>query len=388
MPMDYFADDPRTNLERMIAGDLYIADDPEIARRQQQAVRLAARYQAAYVEDADAARPLLAELLGALGAEAHVRPPLYVDYGTNITIGARTFVNYNLTALDVAAITIGEDCAVPLGSMTYHFSGMDDLLREAFRHFTDHVVALFDTHLAPPADPEEARAAVADLIHALSEGSQRGLILTQELYTLAARRPAYRELTQEWMARSRVHLERHVDAATARQPDALIEGLALHRALSPVPHDRALTLEPSRASRARDDAPLSRPCGTHLTAVPHGPYAVGEGQSGGQRPWGSFPSVVMSPQAHGQLPQASVVLDFFSFGHQGLSLVQMHGAVAQYAMALCAQGATVVVPGGNAPGDGRVEQDHVDAGQLCTTQSGREVRACGIKKLPVEVALV
>ncbi|MEU4983022.1 sugar O-acetyltransferase [Streptomyces sp. NPDC021969] len=112
MPTDHFAGDSRTNLERMQAGDLYIADDPEIARRQQQAVRLAARYQATYAEDAEAARPLLAELLGSLGAEAHVRPPLYVDYGSNITVGARTFVNYNLTALDVAAITIGEDCQI------------------------------------------------------------------------------------------------------------------------------------------------------------------------------------------------------------------------------------------------------------------------------------
>lgn len=112
MSTDYFAQDPRTNLERMQAGDLYIADDPEIARRQQEAVCLAARYQAGYAEDADAARTILAELLGALGEEAHVRPPLYVDYGNNITIGARTFVNYNLTALDVAAITIGEDCQI------------------------------------------------------------------------------------------------------------------------------------------------------------------------------------------------------------------------------------------------------------------------------------
>ncbi|NEA50656.1 sugar O-acetyltransferase [Streptomyces sp. SID10815] len=111
-PTDHFADDPRTNLERMLAGDLYIADDPEIARRQQWAVRLAARYQAAYAEDADGARPVLEQLLGALGEEAHVRPPLYVDYGSNITIGARTFVNYHLTALDVAAIVIGEDCQI------------------------------------------------------------------------------------------------------------------------------------------------------------------------------------------------------------------------------------------------------------------------------------
>ncbi|WP_053912846.1 sugar O-acetyltransferase [Streptomyces sp. TP-A0875] len=112
MPTDHFAGDPRTQLERMRAGDLYLADDPEIARMQQRAVRLAARYQAAFAEDADAARPLLAELLGSLREEAQVRPPLYVDYGTHISIGARTFVNYQLTALDVAAITIGEDCQI------------------------------------------------------------------------------------------------------------------------------------------------------------------------------------------------------------------------------------------------------------------------------------
>ncbi|MHC8421036.1 sugar O-acetyltransferase [Streptomyces sp. NB004] len=112
MATDHFAGDPRSNLERMRAGDLYIADDPEIERRQRQAVRLAARYQAAYTEDPATARPLLAELLGSLGEEAHVRPPLWVDYGSNITIGARTFVNYNLTALDVAAIAIGEDCQI------------------------------------------------------------------------------------------------------------------------------------------------------------------------------------------------------------------------------------------------------------------------------------
>jgi maltose O-acetyltransferase len=41
-----------------------------------------------------------------------VKPPLYVDYGENLHIGARTFINYNLTALDVATITIGEDCQI------------------------------------------------------------------------------------------------------------------------------------------------------------------------------------------------------------------------------------------------------------------------------------
>ncbi|MEU1053289.1 TetR family transcriptional regulator [Streptomyces sp. NPDC005876] len=141
---------------------------------------------------------------------------------------------------------IASRAGVPLGSMTYHFGGMDEVLREAFRRFTDHIVAVFDAHLAAPADREEARQAVADLVHRLSEGSRRDLVLTQELYTLAARRPAYRELTHEWMGRSRVHLEKHFDPDTARQLDALIEGLTLHRALAAAPHSRALTLEAVR----------------------------------------------------------------------------------------------------------------------------------------------
>ncbi len=112
MAQDHFAGDGRSNRERMLAGDLYVADDPESARLAQRAVRLADAYHRAAVEDEAAARPLLEELLGSLGEDAFVKPPLFVDYGENIRIGARTFVNYNLTALDVAAVTIGEDCQI------------------------------------------------------------------------------------------------------------------------------------------------------------------------------------------------------------------------------------------------------------------------------------
>ncbi|MFJ7493650.1 sugar O-acetyltransferase [Streptomyces sp. NPDC097727] len=109
---DCFEGDSRTNHERMLAGDLYIADDPDIATSQQRAVRLAARYQAAYAEGAEAARSVVAELIGDLGVGAHIRPPLFVDYGAHITVGRDTFINYNLTALDVAPITIGRDCQI------------------------------------------------------------------------------------------------------------------------------------------------------------------------------------------------------------------------------------------------------------------------------------
>jgi maltose O-acetyltransferase len=115
MAQDYFADDPRTNRERMLAGDLYIADDPDNARLAQRALRLADAYHRASVAEDGDARALLVELLGTLGEDAYVKPPLFVDYGENLHIGPRTFVNYNLTALDVATITIGADCQLGPG---------------------------------------------------------------------------------------------------------------------------------------------------------------------------------------------------------------------------------------------------------------------------------
>ena len=110
---DHFADDPRTNRERMLAGDLYVADDPENERLARRAFALAdACYPATLAGDDEAARQALTDLLGSLGEGAYVKPPLAVDYGENVHIGARTFVNSNLTALDVARITIGEDCQI------------------------------------------------------------------------------------------------------------------------------------------------------------------------------------------------------------------------------------------------------------------------------------
>lgn len=109
---DYFAGDTRTNRERMLAGDLYIADDPESSRIARRAVKLTDEYYRREVDGDPQARESLKALVGTLGEDAYVKPPLFVDYGENIHIGARTFVNYNLTALDVAEIHIGEDCQI------------------------------------------------------------------------------------------------------------------------------------------------------------------------------------------------------------------------------------------------------------------------------------
>lgn len=108
----YFAGDDRTNRERMLAGDLYIADDPENTRIAQEAVTRLEEYRVATARGEESAREILAGVLGTLGEEAVIKPPLFVDYGENLHVGARSFVNYNLVALDVAEIRIGADCQI------------------------------------------------------------------------------------------------------------------------------------------------------------------------------------------------------------------------------------------------------------------------------------
>lgn len=91
--------------ERMLRGELYRVDDvlrADSARAQ----ALLERFNAA-PDDA-----VLRELLGHLGEGVLIRPPFRCDYGTQISIGAGTFVNFDCVMIDVAPIRIGEDCQI------------------------------------------------------------------------------------------------------------------------------------------------------------------------------------------------------------------------------------------------------------------------------------
>ena len=63
-----------------------------------------------YPHDEAAALGILKELLGSIGTDAIIKPPLYVDYGSHLFIGNGTFVNTGRVALDGARISIGADC--------------------------------------------------------------------------------------------------------------------------------------------------------------------------------------------------------------------------------------------------------------------------------------
>ena len=108
----YFVGDERTNRERMLAGDWYVADDPDNARIAAHARKMLHRFERAFAEGEEDCWDLLRSAIPGLGDKACLLPPVRVDYGDNITVGEGTFVNYGLVALDVAQISIGAHCQI------------------------------------------------------------------------------------------------------------------------------------------------------------------------------------------------------------------------------------------------------------------------------------
>jgi DNA-binding transcriptional regulator YbjK len=128
---------------------------------------------------------------------------------------------------------------VPLGSMTYHFAGLHELLLLAFTHLAQTSADEFDARMAAIEPGSDAREEIVDALVADLAGNARSAVLTYELYALAARDPVFRVVTEAWMDRTRASLQRHFDLDTARVLDALIEGLVIHATLStePTPPD-------------------------------------------------------------------------------------------------------------------------------------------------------
>jgi maltose O-acetyltransferase len=107
-----YTPDGRSNRERMLAGDQYLADDPQLIDERKRAAVLIVEFNATAGDD-DAGRcQLLKKLLGSLGEESVIRPPFRCDYGYQTHVGSRTFANWGLVALDMGKITIGDDVQI------------------------------------------------------------------------------------------------------------------------------------------------------------------------------------------------------------------------------------------------------------------------------------
>jgi maltose O-acetyltransferase len=102
----------RTEKQKMLSGELYRPDDPELRSDRAATRRWLVRVNAALAGSADERFALLRERLGAIGEGAVIQSPFHCDYGYNLRIGARAFLNWNCVILDVAAIEIGEGAQI------------------------------------------------------------------------------------------------------------------------------------------------------------------------------------------------------------------------------------------------------------------------------------
>ena len=96
-----------TERERMLAGELYDPSDPELKAARRRARLLCNALNATREDEPEKRAELLRALMPNAGAGLELEPPFFCDYGQNITLGDKVFMNFNCVILDVAPVHIG-----------------------------------------------------------------------------------------------------------------------------------------------------------------------------------------------------------------------------------------------------------------------------------------
>jgi maltose O-acetyltransferase len=103
-----------TELEKMLAGELYDPFDPTLVAARSRARNLCLRLNNTREEEQEQRREILAGLFGSGGDSVWMQPPFFCDYGSNIHLGERVFFNFNCVVLDVCEVrSEASRCLVP-----------------------------------------------------------------------------------------------------------------------------------------------------------------------------------------------------------------------------------------------------------------------------------
>ncbi|MGP9759611.1 sugar O-acetyltransferase [Corynebacterium sp. AOP12-C2-36] len=108
--------DPRSMWERMVAGEYYLADEPDVAAASVAARSACFRLSQTDPANADSWDAQVRDLLSHVGERSQVWPGLRVDYGTNVHLGDDVFINVDATILDVCPVRIGDHCQIGPGA--------------------------------------------------------------------------------------------------------------------------------------------------------------------------------------------------------------------------------------------------------------------------------
>lgn len=102
----------KTEKEKMLAGELYSAADPELRKEFFRAKKLTREYNASAEEQPRERLRILRELFGACGEKIYVEPPFRCDYGKNIFVGENFYANYDCVIIDVCRVKIGKNVLI------------------------------------------------------------------------------------------------------------------------------------------------------------------------------------------------------------------------------------------------------------------------------------
>lgn len=122
---------------------------------------------------------------------------------------------------------------VPLGSMTYHFKSMDELLFLVFSRFARENAEFVKSRMEKAETPEAAILAFASIMTDREWVNPQNMAVLYEFYSLATREPSYRQILKDWSDSTRHSLRQFFSPATARAFDVCIEGVLLQNFLNP-----------------------------------------------------------------------------------------------------------------------------------------------------------
>ena len=99
-----------TEKEKMLAGEVYSAIDPELIEELMATREVLYEYNSLRPSQTQRMKEILKGLLGHVADDDFlINQPFHCDYGKQISIGRRFFANFNFTVLDEARVTIGLD---------------------------------------------------------------------------------------------------------------------------------------------------------------------------------------------------------------------------------------------------------------------------------------
>jgi maltose O-acetyltransferase len=117
-----------THKERMLRGELYRDNDPELVRERRFCQEMLDRFNATRSSEDAERREILEDLLGAIGEGSWITPRFQCDYGHLIRLGRNSFLNYDAIVMDCAPVVIGDDVSIgPRAQLLTALHPMDDL---------------------------------------------------------------------------------------------------------------------------------------------------------------------------------------------------------------------------------------------------------------------